>query len=89
MVNTLVDLISLVSKAYSFLILGRVIISWVNPDPSNTLVKLLNSATEPVLRPVRNLLPSMGGFDFSPIVVLIGLQVLTNLLIRLLLRSAA
>ena len=89
MVYTLVDVISLVSKVYSFLILGRVILSWVHLDPDNPLVQIVYRLTEPVMRPVRNLLPTMGGFDFSPIIVLIGLQVLTEIVIRLLLQSAA
>ena len=79
---TLIQLIGLASKIYSLLIIGRVILSWVNPDPYNPIVRLVVRVTEPVLGPVRNLLPAMGGFDFSPILVLIAIQLLENLLIR-------
>ena len=88
MVYTLIDVLSLVMKVYSMIILGRVIMSWVNPDPGNALVQIIYRITEPVLGPVRNFLPAMGGMDFSPIVVLIGLQIGESLVVRALLSLA-
>ncbi len=58
---------------YIFIIVGRAIISWVNPDPYNPIVQFLYKATEPVLRYARRLLPIMGGIDFSPIIVMVAL----------------
>ena len=87
MVYALADLISLAVKIYSLVLLGRVILSWVQPDPSNPIAVFLVRVTEPVLAPVRNLLPAMGGMDFSPILVLFGLQILEEVTIRLLLQA--
>lgn len=56
---------------YMYLIIGRAIISWVNPDPYNPIVSFLNRATEPVLEKVRSRLPYLGGLDLSPMVVIL------------------
>ena len=54
-----------------YLIIGRAIISWVNPDPYNPIVSFLNRVTEPVLDRVRSKLPNLGGLDLSPMVVIL------------------
>ena len=46
-----------------------IILSWFNHDPYNPIIKFLREITEPVLSPARKLLPSMGGIDFSPILI--------------------
>ncbi len=56
---------------YMYLIIGRAIISWVNPDPYNPIVSFLTRATEPVLERVRSRLPYLGGLDLSPMVVIL------------------
>jgi YggT family protein len=61
---------------YTYVIIGRAIISWVNPDPYNPIVNFLYRATEPVLYRVRSLLPDLGGIDLSPLVVLLAVQFL-------------
>ena len=78
------QLIILVANVLTLLLLARVVISWVAPLSTNPLVLLVYRLTEPVLAPIRNLLPPMGGMDFSPVVVLLGVQVLENVLLRLL-----
>ena len=88
MVYAFIDLISLASKVYSLVIIGRVILSWVNPDPSNAIAVFIVRVTEPVLGPVRRVIPALGGLDFSPILVLIGIQVLESVVVRLLLGVA-
>ena len=58
---------------YMWIIIARAVISWVNPDPYNPIVRFLNAVTEPVLYPIRRRLPiSLGGMDFSPIVVILA-----------------
>ncbi len=57
-------------------VLLRVILSWVAPDPYNPVVRIVVKIAEPVMAPVRKLLPPMGGFDLSPLVVLLGIQLL-------------
>lgn len=86
--QAVIDLVRLASTIYSFLILARVIMSWVQPDPRNPVVNFIYRLTEPVLAPVRSILPAMAGLDFSPILVLIGIQVLESLLVRALLSMA-
>lgn len=72
-------------RIYMFIIIIRAIISWVNPDPYNFLVRAIYDITEPVLFRVRKLLPvAMGGFDFSPIIVIVLIYAVSNLLISIL-----
>ena len=67
-------------KLYSYILLIRVILSWVNPNPYNPIVQILYRLTEPVLAPIRRVLPPMGGFDLSPLVVFAALWFLMRLL---------
>lgn len=69
-------------RLYFFAILVHVILSWVSPGTWNPLVSVLHSLVQPVLRPVRRVLPPIGGLDLSPLFVLIGLQALL-IMIRL------
>ena len=59
---------------YSFIIL--VVISWVAPHTQNPAISVVNSLTEPVLRPIRKLMPSMGGLDFSIMIAMLGILVI-------------
>jgi YggT family protein len=82
LIGYLLDLVSLAIVIYIYLIVARAIISWVSPDPYNPIVRFLYRATEPVLQPVRERLPtSQMGIDFSPMVVILGLYVLKEYLI--------
>ena len=74
LIGTLIDL-------YSLIVLAAVIMSWVAADRRNPLVRTLNALTEPVLAPIRRVLPPMGGLDLSPMVLLIALQLLKRLLL--------
>ena len=80
-VLSVAELISLALNVILVAIIIEVIVSWINPHGYNPALALVYSITEPVLRPARNLLPPMGGFDFSPLVVLLAIQVLKMLLI--------
>jgi YggT family protein len=55
--------------ALIILILVRVVFSWTNPYPNNSVYRFVYTATEPVLAPVRRRLPPMSGMDLSPLVV--------------------
>jgi YggT family protein len=69
--------------AYAWILLGRVVISYINADPNNPLIRFLYSATEPVLQRVRAKLPvTSGGFDLSPIVVWLAVMFLQRFLVR-------
>ena len=66
---------------YSLVVLVAVILSWVPLDRRNPLVTITHALTEPVLAPIRRVLPPMGGLDLSPMVLLFGLQLLKGLLV--------
>ncbi len=66
---------------YSLIVLAAVILSWVQLPYDNPIAQFVNKLTEPLLGPIRRALPSMGGLDFSPIVLLVGLQMLRGLLV--------
>ena len=85
---SLAELASLAINVYIGAIFIQVIISWVNPGTYNPVVSLLHSLTEPLLRPARRLLPPISGFDLSPLLVLLALQVLKMLAIPPLLMLA-
>ncbi|CAN5787198.1 YggT family protein [soil metagenome] len=61
------------------LLLGRVLMSWVDPTFSKPLGQFLFSITEPVLAPIRRVLPQAGMFDFSPLILLLVLSMLIRL----------
>ena len=67
-------------KIYCYIIIVRAIISWVNPNPYNPLVRLIRGLTDPVLEPIRRLLPDMGGLDISPFVALLIIWILMSLI---------
>ena len=59
---------------YMWIIIARAILSWVNPDPYNPIVRFIYNITEPVLSQIRRRVPLLfGGFDFSPIIILIAI----------------
>lgn len=88
MIQLLITLVGYATNIFSILILARVILSWVSHDPANQLVAIVHRLTEPVLGPVRNFLPSMGGMDFTPMVVLLTIQIMERFLVRFLIGMA-
>jgi YggT family protein len=69
--------------AYFWILIGRVVISWVNADFNNPIVRFLYASTEPVLERVRQRLPLFaGGFDLSPVVVWVAIIFLQRFLVR-------
>jgi len=74
---------------YMWVIIVRALLSWVNPDPYNPIVRFLVSVTEPVLYFVRRKLPVyLGGMDFSPVIVLLVIYFLRLFLVRSLMQYA-
>lgn len=63
-------------------ILVRVVLSWFSLGPTNMLVSLLYQVTEPILAPLRRIIPRVGRLDFTPMVAIILLQVLASFLSR-------
>ena len=65
---------------YSLIVFVAIILSWFQLPYSNPVVRIVNRFTEPLLQPIRRILPTMGRMDFSPIVLLVGLQMLKGFL---------
>jgi YggT family protein len=85
-VATVID-ISL--TAYLWIVIARAIVSWVSPDPQNPIVRLLHVTTEPILHPIRRMLPvNLGGIDFSPVVLILGIVFLQKVLVNGLMQLA-
>ena len=76
-----VSILSLVLDAYSLVVLVSVVLSWLNLAEDNPLVTVTRTLTEPVLAPIRRLLPSGGGLDISPMVLLLGIRLLKRVLL--------
>jgi len=72
---------------YMWIVIARAILSWVNPDPYNPIVRFIHNVTEPVLYRIRTKIPvSFGGIDFSPIIIILGVIFLQNFVVNSLLR---
>jgi YggT family protein len=82
--SALYQVVSLVFQIYIFIVIARALVSWVNPDPYNPIVRFLYNATEPVLARLRRVLPlQFGNFDLTPIALLIILSVVEQILLRI------
>ena len=77
-------LVEIILGTYVWLIVFRVLLSWVNPDPSNPIVQMLVRATDPVLIPMRQIIPPIAGLDFSPIAALFGIKIIEKFLVTML-----
>ncbi len=84
LVIALAAILNTLLSLYFWILLAAVILSWVNPDPSNVIVRFLRAVTEPVLWQVRRRLPfvAAGGIDFSPLVVMLAIQFLQIVIVR-------
>ena len=83
-----VDLLALIINVCFFAVLIRAILTWIAPQGPNPIIEILERITAPVVNPVRRVVPLIGGIDISPLIVLIGLQVLRMLLLPPLLALA-
>lgn len=79
----LAQVLDILLWGYLWIVVARALVSWVNPDPYNPIVRFLYGATEPVLYRIRRAMPlSAGGFDFSPIIVFVAVVFLQRFLVR-------
>ena len=75
---------------YMWIVIARAVLSWVNPDPYNPIVRFIHNVTEPVMDRIRSRLPvNFGGIDFSPIVIILGVVFLQQFVVNSLLRLSA
>ncbi len=87
MFGFIVTFINFLFQALLFAILGRVLISWIDPTGKMRVSQILHELTEPILAPIRSVLPSMGMIDLSPLVAILLLQLLQGLVMRAMLHA--
>jgi YggT family protein len=86
-VAAIAHLLDILLNIYLWIVIIRAALSWVNPDPYNQIVRLLYQLTEPVMAPIRRLIPLRGaGIDFSPIVIMLLIIFLRSFLVSSLLQ---
>ena len=88
-IKAIADLLNFVLSAYIWIIIARAVISWVNADPYNPVVRFLHQVTDPLLNRIRGFVPVMGGFDLSPMVLILGVIFLQSFLVPTLRQIAA
>jgi YggT family protein len=84
----LYSFIQILGRALNLFILARVLLSWIPMARENRLVQFIYEATEPILAPIRRLLPAMGGLDLSPIIALLLVEIAQRVLLTLIVRLA-
>lgn len=78
----LASVLNLALRIYFWIVIARALLSWVNPDPYNPIVRFLHRATEPLLNWIRRRVPvTFGGIDFAPMLVILGIIFLQTFLI--------
>ena len=83
----LAQVIDTVLFLFMLIVIARAVLSWVNPDPFNPIVRFIHNITEPILYPIRSRLPiGFGGFDFSPIIVFLCVIFLRTFIVSSLMR---
>ncbi len=89
LIEALARILDVALNLYVWVIIIRALLSWVNPDPYNPIVRFLYRATEPVLNPVRRWLPFRNfGIDLSPVVVIAAIMFLQYFLVPSLIQLA-
>ena len=88
-IKAIADLLNFVLSAYIWIVIARAVISWVNADPYNPVVRFLHQVTDPLLNRIRRFVPVMGGFDLSPMVLILGVIFLQSFLVPTLRQIAA
>jgi len=87
LIHALAQIVDIALTVFYWLIMIRALISWVNPDPYNPIVQFLMRTTEPILAPIRRLLPMMP-IDLSPIIAFLGIVFVKSFLVRTLYQIA-
>lgn len=77
-----VSFIQILFNVLLFAILGRVLISWIDPQGNMRVTQILHEITEPILGPIRSVLPNFGMIDLSPIVAMLLIQLIQSLILR-------
>ncbi len=82
LLHSIATVVDVVLTLYMYIIIISALISWVNPDPYNPIVRFLHNMTEPVLYRVRRVLPlHFGGIDLTPMVIILAIVFLKSFLV--------
>jgi YggT family protein len=88
--EAIAKILDLVLLCFMWVVIARAVLSWVNPDPFNPIVRFIRNITEPVLYRIRSILPaSFGGIDFSPIIVFLVVIFLRTFVVSSLVRLSS
>ena len=87
--EAIIYVVDTVLTIYSFVVIVACLISWVNPDPYNPIVRILRNLTEPVLWRIRKYLPFtyVSGLDLSPVVLLLAIQLIRMIVVKSLMQA--
>ncbi|MBI5049739.1 MAG: YggT family protein [Nitrospirae bacterium] len=88
LITAIVQILDILLSVYMWVIIIAALISWVNPDPYNPVVRFLYSVTEPVLRPIRRRIGIGLGIDISPMIVILIIWFIRSFLIKSLIELA-
>ena len=88
MINTVITFIHILGTVLMIAIIIRALMSWIMPQDGSGLTRVLLDITEPILAPIRRVLPPVSGIDFSPLLAIILLQLVSQLTTQLLASSA-
>ena len=88
--KAVLDVVLLVLQLYTYVLIGSAVLSWligfnvvnIRNDFVRSVWSTLNALTEPVLRPIRGMLPNMGGIDISPVIALLGIFFIESVIAR-------
>jgi YggT family protein len=84
LISAVFQILQAILSIYFWIVIARALMSWVNPDPYNPIVRFLHNATDPVFVRIRRILPlQFGGMDFTPVALLILIGVLQNVLAQI------
>ncbi len=83
LIEAVAMVIEMILNIYMLIVIAQVILSWVNPDPYNPIVRFIHNVTDPLLSRIRKTIPVVyGGIDFSPFIVLVAIVFLRNFLVK-------
>lgn len=84
MILLLIQVVNIVFEVLTWLIIGRCVLSFIRHNPSQPIIRFVYEVTEPIMAPLRRLIPSAGGIDFSPIVAVLAITMVQKLVTALL-----
>lgn len=88
LISAIAQILDIALSAYMWIIIIAALISWVNPDPYNPIVRFLHSVTDPVLRPIRRMIGFGLGIDISPMIVILIIIFIRRFLVSSLIEIA-